>query len=90
MTTMATDTQHHTEDAGKSSVALGAGMMLVGLLLGFVWVWLCFFRRSKSPRNGMTGSSGQVGRQSSAVECFTSDFWECAGVRNRSSRRNCR
>lgn len=36
-------------------------MMLVGLLLGFGWAWLRFFRRGKSPRGGMVGSSGQVG-----------------------------
>lgn len=43
--------------------------MLIGLLLGFIWAWLCFFRRSKSPRNGMTSSSGQVrmGKHNSRV-----------------------
>ncbi|XP_011642345.1 uncharacterized protein LOC105430464 isoform X2 [Pogonomyrmex barbatus] len=55
------DVQQHVENAGKGSVALGAGVMLVGVLLGFVWVWLSFFYHSKSPRNGMTGSSGQYG-----------------------------
>ncbi|XP_011330436.1 uncharacterized protein LOC105275353 isoform X2 [Ooceraea biroi] len=59
--TMATDVQQHVEDTGKGSVALGAGMMLVGVLLGCVWAWLTFFRRSKSPRNGMAGGSGQYG-----------------------------
>ncbi|KAL6440090.1 uncharacterized protein LOC126849298 isoform X1 [Cataglyphis hispanica] len=59
-TTMATNVQQQIEDAGKGSVALGAGMMLVGVLLGLIWAWLTFFRRSKSPRNGMTGSSGQM------------------------------
>lgn len=63
---MATNVQQQMEDAGNGSVALGAGMMLVGVLLGLIWVWLTFFRRSKSPRNGMTGSSGQVSEQSSA------------------------
>lgn len=57
---MATNVQQQMEDAGSSSVALGAGMMLVGVLLGLIWAWLAFFRRSKSPRNGMAGSSGQV------------------------------
>lgn len=59
-TTTATNVQQQMEDAGSGSIALGAGMMLVGVLLGLIWVWLAFFRRSKSPRNGMTGSSGQV------------------------------
>lgn len=67
-TTMATDVQQHAEDTGKGSVALGAGMMLVGALLGCVWAWLTFFRRSKSPRNGMTGSSGQVSIHNSSRE----------------------
>lgn len=50
-------------------------MMIVGVLLGLAWAWLYFFRRNKSPRNGMTGSSGQVGRQSPAVQYFASDFY---------------
>lgn len=33
------------------------------MLLGFVWTWLSFFHHSKSPRNGMTSSSGQVSGQ---------------------------
>lgn len=61
-TTAATNVEEHIEDAAKSSVALGAGMMLVGLLLGFIWAWLRFFRRGKSPRGGIVGNSGQVGR----------------------------
>ncbi|XP_043248340.1 uncharacterized protein LOC122395087 isoform X2 [Colletes gigas] len=60
-TTPATNVEEHVEDTAKSSVALGAGMMLVGLLLGFGWVWLRFFHRGKSPRSGMVGSSGQYG-----------------------------
>lgn len=59
-TTMATNVTQQMEDAGSGSVALGAGMMLVGVLLGLIWAWLAFFRRSKSPRNGMAGGSGQV------------------------------
>ncbi|XP_043248339.1 uncharacterized protein LOC122395087 isoform X1 [Colletes gigas] len=59
-TTPATNVEEHVEDTAKSSVALGAGMMLVGLLLGFGWVWLRFFHRGKSPRSGMVGSSGQM------------------------------
>ncbi|GAB1868007.1 hypothetical protein CAJAP_09086 [Camponotus japonicus] len=60
-TTMATNVPQQMEDAGSGSVALGAGMMLLGVLLGLIWVWLTFFRRSKSPRNGMAGGSGQYG-----------------------------
>ncbi|XP_033352652.1 uncharacterized protein LOC117235079 isoform X2 [Bombus vosnesenskii] len=60
-TTSATSVEEHIEDAAKSSIALGASMMLVGLLLGFGWAWLHFFRRGKSPRGGMVGSSGQYG-----------------------------
>ncbi|XP_071575554.1 uncharacterized protein [Temnothorax nylanderi] len=58
--TTAPDVQQHVENTGKSSIALGAGIMLVGVLLGFVWTWLSFFHHSKSPRNGMTSSSGQM------------------------------
>ncbi|XP_071878662.1 uncharacterized protein isoform X2 [Bombus fervidus] len=60
-TTSATSVEEHIEDAAKSSIALGASLMLVGLLLGFGWAWLHFFRRGKSPRGGMVGSSGQYG-----------------------------
>ncbi|CAK9796779.1 hypothetical protein ANTQUA_LOCUS886 [Anthophora quadrimaculata] len=56
-----TTVEEHVEDAAKSSIALGASMMLVGLLLGFGWTWLRFFHRGKSPRGGMVGSSGQYG-----------------------------
>ncbi|XP_053971215.1 uncharacterized protein LOC128894937 isoform X1 [Hylaeus anthracinus] len=59
-TTSATTIEEHVEDTAKSSVALGAGMMFVGLLLGFIWAWLRFFHRGKSPRSGMVGSSGQM------------------------------
>lgn len=72
---MAPDVQQHVENTGKSSVALGAGMMLVGVLLGFVWTWLSFFHHSKSPRNGMTSSSGQVSKQvSQPIQYFASNF----------------
>lgn len=71
---MATDVQQHVEDEGKSCIALGAGMMLVGILLSFIWAWLSFFSRSKSPRNGITGGSGQVGKQLSAVIFCTANF----------------
>ncbi|KAL0112089.1 hypothetical protein PUN28_013369 [Cardiocondyla obscurior] len=58
--TMAPDVQH-VENTAKCSIALGAGIMMLGVLLGFVWTWLSFFSHSKSPRNGMTSSSGQYG-----------------------------
>ncbi|XP_006613271.1 uncharacterized protein LOC102680471 isoform X2 [Apis dorsata] len=60
-TTSATSIEEHIEDATKSSIALSASMILVGLLLGFGWAWLHFFRRGKSPRGGMAGNSGQYG-----------------------------
>ncbi|XP_003249361.1 uncharacterized protein LOC100577325 isoform X2 [Apis mellifera] len=60
-TTSATSIEEHIEDAAKSSIALSASMILIGLLLGFGWAWLRFFRRGKSPRGGMAGSSGQYG-----------------------------
>ncbi|XP_014477719.1 PREDICTED: uncharacterized protein LOC106746062 isoform X1 [Dinoponera quadriceps] len=59
-TTVAPDITQHADDAENNSVALGAGMMIVGVLLGLAWAWLYFFHRNKSPRNGMTGSSGQM------------------------------
>nr|XP_034190953.1 uncharacterized protein LOC117609132 isoform X1 [Osmia lignaria] len=59
-TTSATNIEEQVEDTAKSSIALGAGMMLIGLLLGFVWAWLRFFHHGKSPRSGMVGSSGQM------------------------------
>ncbi|XP_036139992.1 uncharacterized protein LOC105828426 isoform X2 [Monomorium pharaonis] len=59
--TMAPDIQQHVENTGRGSVALGAGIMLVGVLFGCIWAWLTFFHHSKSPRNGMTSSSGQYG-----------------------------
>ncbi|XP_011172638.1 uncharacterized protein LOC105205039 isoform X2 [Solenopsis invicta] len=59
--TMAPGVQQHIENTGRGSIALGAGIMLVGILLGFVWAWLTFFHHSKSPRNGMTSNSGQYG-----------------------------
>ncbi|XP_011172637.1 uncharacterized protein LOC105205039 isoform X1 [Solenopsis invicta] len=58
--TMAPGVQQHIENTGRGSIALGAGIMLVGILLGFVWAWLTFFHHSKSPRNGMTSNSGQM------------------------------
>ncbi|XP_036139991.1 uncharacterized protein LOC105828426 isoform X1 [Monomorium pharaonis] len=58
--TMAPDIQQHVENTGRGSVALGAGIMLVGVLFGCIWAWLTFFHHSKSPRNGMTSSSGQM------------------------------
>lgn len=44
----------------SGSLAVGATMMFFGLFLGIAWVWLRFFRRSKSPRGGLSGGGGQV------------------------------
>ncbi|KOC64484.1 hypothetical protein WH47_01068 [Habropoda laboriosa] len=55
-----TSIEEHVEDAAKSSIALGATMMLIGILLGFGWTWIRFFHRGKSPRGGMVGSSGKM------------------------------
>lgn len=56
--------KEHSEDGARASIAVGAAMMLLGLLMGFIWAWLRFFRRGKSPRGGMTSNSGQVGLSS--------------------------
>ncbi|XP_033212982.1 uncharacterized protein LOC117170354 isoform X2 [Belonocnema kinseyi] len=55
-----TEVEEHVGGSG-GSLALGATMMLFGLFLGLAWVWLRFFRRSKSPRGGLTGGGGQYG-----------------------------
>ncbi|XP_078035105.1 uncharacterized protein LOC144469076 isoform X2 [Augochlora pura] len=60
-TTSKTNVEEHIEDASESSIALGAGIMLIGMLLGFGWAWLRYIHRGKSPRSGMVGSSGQYG-----------------------------
>ncbi|XP_033321378.2 uncharacterized protein LOC117217694 isoform X2 [Megalopta genalis] len=60
-TTSKTNIEEHIEDTSESSIALGAGIMLVGMLLGFGWGWLHYIHRGKSPRSGMVGSSGQYG-----------------------------
>nr|XP_033321377.1 uncharacterized protein LOC117217694 isoform X1 [Megalopta genalis] len=59
-TTSKTNIEEHIEDTSESSIALGAGIMLVGMLLGFGWGWLHYIHRGKSPRSGMVGSSGQM------------------------------
>ncbi|XP_031782600.1 uncharacterized protein LOC100679747 isoform X2 [Nasonia vitripennis] len=56
-----TEIKEHSEDGARASIAVGAAMMLLGLLMGFIWAWLRFFRRGKSPRGGMTSNSGQYG-----------------------------
>ncbi|XP_031782596.1 uncharacterized protein LOC100679747 isoform X1 [Nasonia vitripennis] len=55
-----TEIKEHSEDGARASIAVGAAMMLLGLLMGFIWAWLRFFRRGKSPRGGMTSNSGQM------------------------------
>ncbi|XP_066592739.1 uncharacterized protein [Prorops nasuta] len=58
--TLPTKVDEHIDES-KGSIALGAGMMLIGFLLGFTWIWLRFFHRGKSTRGGITGSGGQYG-----------------------------
>ncbi|XP_017885644.1 uncharacterized protein LOC108628325 isoform X2 [Ceratina calcarata] len=60
-TSPSTDIEEHSEDDASNSIACGASMMLLGVLSGCAWAWLRFFRRGKSPRGGMVGSSGQYG-----------------------------
>lgn len=55
-----TEVEEHVGSSSSSSIAVGATLMLLGLFLGVVWVWLRFFRPSKSPRGGMTGGGGQM------------------------------
>ncbi|XP_043504958.1 uncharacterized protein LOC122525973 isoform X2 [Polistes fuscatus] len=55
------EVEENVEGASKGSVALGAGMIFVGILLNVIWAWLRFFQRNKSPRSGITGGSGQYG-----------------------------
>ncbi|KAK2579559.1 hypothetical protein KPH14_010858 [Odynerus spinipes] len=55
------EVEEHVEETSKGSVALGAGMLFVGVLLIIAWTWLRFFQHSKSPRSGITGGSGQYG-----------------------------
>ncbi|XP_035721910.1 uncharacterized protein LOC118441514 isoform X1 [Vespa mandarinia] len=50
----------NVEETSRGSVAIGAVMMFVGILLSIAWAWLRFFQRSKSPRSGITGGSGQM------------------------------
>ncbi|KAK2579560.1 hypothetical protein KPH14_010858 [Odynerus spinipes] len=54
------EVEEHVEETSKGSVALGAGMLFVGVLLIIAWTWLRFFQHSKSPRSGITGGSGQM------------------------------
>ncbi|XP_014615893.1 PREDICTED: uncharacterized protein LOC106793457 isoform X1 [Polistes canadensis] len=54
------EVEENVEGASKGSVALGAGMIFVGILLNVIWAWLRFFQRNKSPRSGITGGSGQM------------------------------
>ncbi|XP_076279887.1 uncharacterized protein LOC143208873 isoform X1 [Lasioglossum baleicum] len=58
--TSETNVEEHKKDGATSSIALGAGIMLVGVLFGLAWAWLRFFRREQSPRSEMVGSSGQM------------------------------
>ncbi|XP_020293824.1 uncharacterized protein LOC109859713 isoform X2 [Pseudomyrmex gracilis] len=60
-TTIATDVQQQAENTGKHSIAVGTGLLLVGLLLVFVWICLGFFRPNKLQRSSIVSSSGQYG-----------------------------
>lgn len=45
----------------KGSLAAGASITLIGLVMGALWVWLRFFRHGgKSQRGGISRASGQV------------------------------
>ncbi|KAL2732519.1 uncharacterized protein V1477_014760 [Vespula maculifrons] len=54
------EVEENVEETSRGSVAIGAGMMFIGILLSIAWAWLRFFQRSKSPRGGITGGSGQM------------------------------
>ncbi|XP_053598944.1 uncharacterized protein LOC103579645 isoform X2 [Microplitis demolitor] len=46
----------------KGSLAAGASITLIGLVMGALWVWLRFFRHGgKSQRGGISRASGQYG-----------------------------
>ncbi|XP_043463915.1 uncharacterized protein LOC122499556 isoform X1 [Leptopilina heterotoma] len=55
-----TEVEEHVGSGSSGSLAVGATMMFFGLFLGIAWVWLRFFRRSKSPRGGLSGGGGQM------------------------------
>ncbi|XP_011498229.1 PREDICTED: uncharacterized protein LOC105362473 isoform X2 [Ceratosolen solmsi marchali] len=56
-----TEIKEHSSYDIDTLTAVGAAMMLFGILLGGIWAWLRFFRRGKSPRGGMISNSGQYG-----------------------------
>ncbi|XP_043288894.1 uncharacterized protein [Venturia canescens] len=58
--TRSTKVEGHMENGSRGSIAVGATITLIGLLLGCSWAWLRFFKRSKSPRGGMNRGSGQM------------------------------
>ncbi|XP_058806009.1 uncharacterized protein LOC131672646 isoform X2 [Phymastichus coffea] len=55
-----TEVKEHSNDS-RASIAGGAAVMLIGILLCLIWGYLRFFRNGKSPRGGMTSNSGQYG-----------------------------
>ncbi|XP_011498224.1 PREDICTED: uncharacterized protein LOC105362473 isoform X1 [Ceratosolen solmsi marchali] len=55
-----TEIKEHSSYDIDTLTAVGAAMMLFGILLGGIWAWLRFFRRGKSPRGGMISNSGQM------------------------------
>ncbi|XP_058806006.1 uncharacterized protein LOC131672646 isoform X1 [Phymastichus coffea] len=54
-----TEVKEHSNDS-RASIAGGAAVMLIGILLCLIWGYLRFFRNGKSPRGGMTSNSGQM------------------------------
>ncbi|XP_044583854.1 uncharacterized protein LOC123264590 isoform X2 [Cotesia glomerata] len=60
------DTTTKMEDVNnqdsKGSLAAGASITLIGLVMGALWAWLRFFRHGgKSQRGGISRASGQYG-----------------------------
>lgn len=50
----------HTDHEERTSLAIGAALVLLGLVLGFIWGWMRFFRHNKATRGGLPCNSGQV------------------------------
>ncbi|XP_034936526.1 uncharacterized protein [Chelonus insularis] len=49
-------------DSSQGSLAAGASITLLGLVMGALWAWLRFFRHGgKSQRSGISRASGQYG-----------------------------
>lgn len=48
-------------DYSRGSLAVGAALTLIGLILGTAWTWYRFFHRNKTLRGGMSSVGGQYG-----------------------------